>query len=774
MALGETGFNMWYAQMLSGDADLYDVLIEHENEYIDDAIYEGAVTEGRGGGRYRIGLVTKNSTHAFYSEFSHLYMSYCMTGQEHYKRAMAEMADYVYRNAMATNLMGFHMVTTGAWTNGYFSMRNMAEIRYAFMIRAMYYSYEIFGDEKYLYIGDEVAKWVEATQEENGSWSQAYNEDGSNYYNTILKQVLFKNYIMLYALRGPAEYYRQTGCERLREPMIKFADYLLSEMQNDQWMWDPVADKSITETNEDMQRGNAPMQEIMATEILELVYDMTGEEKYFDGMCKFLRYYLGSMQNYGTAPQRYCYKDYAGGKVRMPMLGMTSTLSRIDNKLIAAFEKNRALAEKLGFKDLVDIFADGAIHSPEKVSGDYNYIDVTAHIFETEQDKWLYVVNHSGYNSEQIWEKTIDVKTRCDGYIWSDCENIIDNIYETKASRYYEIFEMATMKLLPIRVSEFTDTVKITAKTYDENSIELKVTGSSGTAGLEIHDGDFNITDGNKYYVSIVQNGNEKSIAVKADNNGNYTASDGKLTINLSFADNQNSYEDIQNHWAKSDIEAISAMGLLRGVGGNLFAPEGTVTKREFILMAMRVMGYQNDEEATGKAVELGIVDAKENLDEPVKRDEMTNICVKVLEQCRDMSDMRIETESHKIRGEIADDQEAVKADAESITLSDFEPTKNNLSLPYEGMYGSYITWESSDEDIISKEGIITKPPVGQEKTVTMTATIKRNNAEEKKIFELEVPDQSKLSYAANHPIANSLIRVNSAGAVFDFSFDAI
>ena len=51
-------------------------------------------------------------------------------------------------------------------------------------------------------------------------------------------------------------------------------------------------------------------------------------------------------------------------------------------------------------------------------------------IYENDKNKWLYVANQSGYYSENIWEKTIDVKTRTDGFIWSNCENIIDNTYD--------------------------------------------------------------------------------------------------------------------------------------------------------------------------------------------------------------------------------------------------------------------------------------------------------------------------------------------------------
>lgn len=774
--LGENGFNMWYAQMTSGNGTLFDLLVEHENEYIDNGIYEGSVTEARGAGRYRIDKeANENSNHCFYGEFSHLYISYCMTGQEHYKRAMKEMAEYIYMIGSNTKLVGHNMVTTGDWTNGVkFSIRTMAEIRYAFMIRAMYYSYELFKDEKYLELGDEIALWVRDTQEENGSWSQAYNPDGSNYFNEATQQVLYKNYIMLYALRGPAEYYRKTGNEALEGSIVKFGDYLLSEMQNDQWMWDPVADTSISEINEDGERGNAPQQEIMATEMLELAYEITGDEKYFEGMCKYLRYYLGSMQETGTSPQRYNDKNYAKGKASSPILGTTSTLSRMDSTYIRLFEENEELARSLGFDDLVDIYVNGAEHAVDKVSCDYNFLDVTKHIFETEGTKWLYVVNHTGYYSEGVVEKTVDVKTRVDNYIWSDCENIIDNLYETKASKYYEQFEMAKMKLLPIRVSAFTDTVKITADEYTSDGIALKVVGNSGKAELEIHNGDFQIIDGGKYYVSVSGSGNKKEIAVKSDDNGNYIAADGKLTIALAFDNSNIGFNDVQNHWAKNDIEALTSMGLIKGVGANMFAPDGTVTKHDFILMAMRIIGYNTNEEIIEKAVELGIAENDEDLNVAIKRDEMADICMKVLEESRDMSDMPVDSVSYDICGAIDDDNEAVKSDLESITLSDYAPTKSNMSLPYEGMYGSDITWESSDENIISNTGIIKKPEVGKGQTVTLTATAVRNGASATKTFELYVPDKSNISIVATNPITESLMNAKSTGGKFEFTFDAI
>ena len=49
---------------------------------------------------------------------------------------------------------------------------------------------------------------------------------------------------------------------------------------------------------------------------------------------------------------------------------------------------------------------------------------------------------------------------------------------------------------------------------------------------------------------------------------------------------------------------------------------------------------------------------------------------------------------------------------------------QNNIVRPSKGTSGSVITWESSDPDVISKDGKVTRPEIGEEnKKVTLTAT---------------------------------------------------
>ena len=67
--------------------------------------------------------------------------------------------------------------------------------------------------------------------------------------------------------------------------------------------------------------------------------------------------------------------------------------------------------------------------------------------------------------------------------------------------------------------------------------------------------------------------------------------------------------------------------------------------------------------------------------------------------------------------------EEIVNGDAEALTLSGLAAVSDNLNLPSAGEYGSTITWESSEPDIIAADGKVTRP-VGDPAKVILTATI--------------------------------------------------
>lgn len=91
------------------------------------------------------------------------------------------------------------------------------------------------------------------------------------------------------------------------------------------------------------------------------------------------------------------------------------------------------------------------------------------------------------------------------------------------------------------------------------------------------------------------------------------------------------------------------------------------------------------------------------------------------------------------IKADETEDEKAVRKDKEALTLTD--TTKVDLALPAQGDNGSSITWTSDHEDVITKDGKVTRPEAGQEDAVvTMTATITSGNVSDTKEFQVTVP----------------------------------
>ena len=107
-------------------------------------------------------------------------------------------------------------------------------------------------------------------------------------------------------------------------------------------------------------------------------------------------------------------------------------------------------------------------------------------------------------------------------------------------------------------------------------------------------------------------------------------------------------------------------------------------------------------------------------------------------------------------------DIKAVKEAAEEFELTLPIDITNGIALDSFGMNGTAITWESSEPDVISNMGVV-HPVVGQSKTVTLTATISKGIASEKKLFTVTVPavsayDIKGIQVTGNDGIVDSLL----------------
>ncbi|MBQ8822419.1 MAG: glycoside hydrolase family 127 protein [Lachnospiraceae bacterium] len=83
------------------------------------------------------------------------------------------------------------------------------------------------------------------------------------------------------------------------------------------------------------------------------------------------------------------------------------------------------------------------------------------------------------------------------------------------------------------------------------------------------------------------------------------------------------------------------------------------------------------------------------------------------------------------------DGSKVVTADYNSLGIS-LKSIKNDITLPTQGAAGSTITWSSSDENILSPEGKVTRPASGEnDAQITLTATLSYADFVQEKSFEI-------------------------------------
>lgn len=64
-------------------------------------------------------------------------------------------------------------------------------------------------------------------------------------------------------------------------------------------------------------------------------------------------------------------------------------------------------------------------------------------------------------------------------------------------------------------------------------------------------------------------------------------------------------FTDITNHWAKVDIEFVTARGLLTGTGKNTFSPDATMTRGMFVTALGRLAGVDPEKYRTGRFTDV-------------------------------------------------------------------------------------------------------------------------------------------------------------------------
>ncbi|MFC4323803.1 LamG-like jellyroll fold domain-containing protein [Litchfieldia salsa] len=108
-------------------------------------------------------------------------------------------------------------------------------------------------------------------------------------------------------------------------------------------------------------------------------------------------------------------------------------------------------------------------------------------------------------------------------------------------------------------------------------------------------------------------------------------------------------------------------------------------------------------------------------------------------------------------------DEEIVEDVKNDLTLGDTSQVIANLALPVEGTRHSLITWETSDDHIITNKGEITRPEPGSDSvSATLTATITKGDVSATKTFDITILPYKENGLVAYYAFEDNLSDSNN------------
>ena len=142
-------------------------------------------------------------------------------------------------------------------------------------------------------------------------------------------------------------------------------------------------------------------------------------------------------------------------------------------------------------------------------------------------------------------------------------------------------------------------TGEVSAKAADENAaMVIEQTTVPGTARITVTAQD-GVTE--KVYTVRLSRKSEPTPVVTAPvytgpagNQGNTSTGAANPGFGLFTEDTKTGFMDIAGHWAKDDIEAMAAKGIVSGVTATTFEPDRAITRAEFATLIVKALGLTN------------------------------------------------------------------------------------------------------------------------------------------------------------------------------------
>ena len=92
-----------------------------------------------------------------------------------------------------------------------------------------------------------------------------------------------------------------------------------------------------------------------------------------------------------------------------------------------------------------------------------------------------------------------------------------------------------------------------------------------------------------------------------------------------------------------------------------------------------------------------------------------------------------------------------------NLTIGKVNGVVSDITLPTEGAYETEISWESSQPDVVSDEGVVNRPDSDRNVSVSLTATINKDDISDTKKFTVTVLPQEEGGIVAYYPFDGNL-----------------
>ncbi len=734
---GETEFYLSYGYMMSEDPLLYEMITDSAESWADVVIYKGGKKEIYGANRYRTGETYGGerffTSHPYYGDLSGLYMAYIISGNEYLERVFKDAIDYMYKNMYVRTNSGKYYPRRTLWNGERVTYATEAESRYLIQTRGFYLAYQLYRDEKYKEAANGIISWAKKTQTDRGFWYQAYHDDGRAYVQGTQLMPAAKNYIYLYGIRGILEMFEYEQTDEIKEVIENCADFLCYENETfGPGIWHPFGDAKEYEVNENDTRGKSPMSDIMAVDVLYCAYKETGNERYFKNMLSLLDIWICAQTPGGSVAHQIGKKGYS------PQInntvGQNLTFLRRCSEIGKLIEENYDYVVSQGFEDLVVVFGRNSQNYKADIQVEkYSYPEIIVKGYESDNGTVILGMNVTGSTSGD-YEKDINIIVNDQG-LWQGIENKISTPYTVELQQKSEQYDLIRAIKRPVYVTELLTEFKAQITEYTSQKVEITLY-SDAVAAFSIKNGLFEIKSGQGYNVN--KNGN----VITVTKGGNAIAnSNGELEFCVG-ADSKN---EISNMWLKNNgINSISEL------------PTG----KELNIFTRSVFGEN----------------IFPDLDSPLKNEDAYGAVVEKLakEQELKLKAMGVWGTEITVPALPENDEEAVKIAAGELEVKyDGEMLASDVELLKEFIYDTKISWTSSNEAVLSNEGVLDRNKIDSE-TVTLTAHISKNAAKAEKEFVIPLKPKEEMKWRTKVAFNDCKFSIIPQKENFEMSFTVI